>query len=115
MYIKSFLKDKNTVLVKINKMLDCIGNRFDGNNGTKDYISNLGLTEERSNELFGFGIETLLSLSLTTKDLGSTIDIEIKVPDTDYDGISDLVFIGCPKEELIPLSEEMLKMIVNNK
>lgn len=115
MYIESFLKDRNTVLIKINKMLDCIGNRSNGKNGTRDYVNHLGLTDERSKELFGVGVEVLLSLSLTTKDVGSTIDLEIKVPDTDYEGISDLVFVGCPKEKLVPLSEDMLKMIVNNK
>tara|TARA_R110000823_G_scaffold307046_1_gene429611 strand:- start:1084 stop:1422 length:339 start_codon:yes stop_codon:yes gene_type:complete len=112
MYIKSFLKDSTTVVLHINKLLDCKGNRTEGNNGTKDYINHLGLTDERCKELFGVGVEVLLSMALTNKDVGSVVKLEIKIEEVDYEAISEEVFIGMPPEKSIPLSEEMLKKIL---
>lgn len=112
MYIKAYLKNSITVLIEISKLLNCKGNRLQGGKGTRDYISKLGLSEEKCKLLFGVDIETLLKMALTLKDVDSYFSVELKIPKVDYKAIQEMVFVGAEPQEIVPLNDEFLKMII---
>lgn len=113
MYIRAYLKDKTTVLLQISRLLDCKGNRSKGGKGTKDYMINgLGLTDKRCIELFGIDVDTLLSTALTLTKVDSFFELELKIPEVDFQAISEMVFIGAEPQKIIPLNDNLLKLIV---
>jgi hypothetical protein len=112
MYIKSFLKDSTTVVLHINKLLDCKGNRDLESNGIHGYINSLGITDAKCKSLFGFNLNSLFSKILGSEELDSELVFEVKINEVDYESIREEVFSGLPLEDLVPLNDDILRNIL---